>query len=122
MPKTVALPDVGRESPSSSLIVVDLPAPFGPRNPKIEFFWTVRFSELRASTPLNVLVSPCVLMTRSAFVFTISFPPILDSADVVDKGYRYVLLRLIPVPFTVTRRNFNRIDRNEDNPQVAHLA
>src|SRR6188768_3135147 len=34
-PATVALPDVGTSSPHRMRIVVDLPAPFGPRNPKI---------------------------------------------------------------------------------------
>ena len=32
-PSTVAVPDVGRTSPSSIRSVVVLPAPFGPRNP-----------------------------------------------------------------------------------------
>src|SRR5580698_732383 len=34
-PATVALPDVGAISPHRMRIVVDFPAPFGPRNPKI---------------------------------------------------------------------------------------
>jgi hypothetical protein len=32
-PATVARPDVGASSPAISRIVVDFPAPFGPRNP-----------------------------------------------------------------------------------------
>ncbi len=32
-PRTLMLPDVGRVSPSRSFIVVDLPAPLGPRKP-----------------------------------------------------------------------------------------
>src|ERR1043165_9391986 len=35
MPPTVAVPDVGFSSPHSMRIVVDLPAPLLPRNPKI---------------------------------------------------------------------------------------
>ena len=35
MPPTVAVPDVGRSSPHSMRIVVDLPAPLLPRKPKI---------------------------------------------------------------------------------------
>src|SRR6202166_4131173 len=34
-PPTVARPEVGRSSPQRMRIVVDLPAPLGPRNPKI---------------------------------------------------------------------------------------
>ena len=34
-PAIVALPEVGRTSPQSIRIVVDLPAPFAPRKPKI---------------------------------------------------------------------------------------
>src|SRR6516165_5283076 len=34
-PCTVARPDVGARSPQRMRIVVDLPAPLGPRNPKI---------------------------------------------------------------------------------------
>ena len=32
-PRTLMRPDVGRVSPSRSFMVVDLPAPLGPRNP-----------------------------------------------------------------------------------------
>ena len=32
-PSTSAVPDVGRSSPTTTRIVVDLPAPLGPRNP-----------------------------------------------------------------------------------------
>jgi hypothetical protein len=32
-PPTVALPEVGARKPASIFIVVDLPAPFGPRKP-----------------------------------------------------------------------------------------
>src|SRR5579871_5180356 len=34
-PSTVAVPDVGSSSVASTRMVVDLPAPFGPMNPKI---------------------------------------------------------------------------------------
>src|SRR3954452_5282381 len=33
LPLTVTVPDVGRSSPMIMRMVVDLPAPFGPRNP-----------------------------------------------------------------------------------------
>ena len=43
-PSIVALPDVGRTSPQSIRIVVVLPAPFAPRNPKISprLIWSER--------------------------------------------------------------------------------
>jgi hypothetical protein len=44
-------------------MVVVLPAPFGPRNPKIEFFGTVRVRSFSACTPPKVLVSPRVEIT-----------------------------------------------------------
>src|SRR5690606_20911165 len=58
---------------SSSLIVVDLPAPFGPRKPKIELRATVRLRDWSAFTPLNVLVSPCVLITSVSGGFIVAF-------------------------------------------------
>ena len=43
-PKIFPSPSVGLDNPSSSLIAVVLPAPLGPRNPKIEFLGTLRLS------------------------------------------------------------------------------
>jgi hypothetical protein len=57
-------PLVGRVSPNKSLIVVVLPAPFGSRNPKMEFLATLKSSDLRACTPLQDLLKPCVSMTH----------------------------------------------------------
>src|SRR5262245_40879581 len=50
MPPTIALPDVGRSSPHSMRIVVDLPAPLLPRNPKIS---PRRTSNVTRSTATN---------------------------------------------------------------------
>ena len=50
LPRTFAPPFVGRVSPRRSLIVVVFPAPFGPRNAKIEFFGTLRLSCFKALT------------------------------------------------------------------------
>src|SRR5665811_1195256 len=44
LPKIVALPLVGRIKPSRVRMVVDLPAPFGPRKPKISPWLTVRLT------------------------------------------------------------------------------
>jgi hypothetical protein len=49
-PKTRASPCVGRAMPSSTLIVVVLPAPFLPRKPKIDPSGTRRSSPRSAST------------------------------------------------------------------------
>jgi hypothetical protein len=59
-PNIRAFPPVGRVRPRSILIVVLLPAPLGPRNPKIEFLGTCRMSPSNAFTPLKALLYPCV--------------------------------------------------------------
>src|ERR1700730_17964703 len=65
-PPTVALPDVGCSRPHSIRMVVDLPAPLGPRNPKISprltsrLIWSTatklpkRFTRSRISTALGI--------------------------------------------------------------------
>src|SRR4030067_2461372 len=50
------LPEVGRAKPVSILRVVVLPAPFGPKNPKISFFITEKFKLSTAKKSLNFLV------------------------------------------------------------------
>ena len=61
-----AFPRVGWMSPISILMVVVLPAPFGPTNPKISPCSTVRLRSRTASTrrrrnpTSNVFVSPSV--------------------------------------------------------------
>ena len=50
MPATWATPDVGRTSVQRMLIVVDFPAPLGPRNPKISPAPTSRSMPRTAST------------------------------------------------------------------------
>ena len=49
-PNTDADPAVGWRKPSSSRIIVDLPAPFGPRKPKISPSWTSIESSSSART------------------------------------------------------------------------
>ena len=53
-PATSAEPPVGRTSVQSMLIVVDLPAPFGPRKPKIS---PARDLELDAPHRLDLVVA-----------------------------------------------------------------
>src|SRR5512145_110299 len=47
-PATVPPPPLGESSPQSMRMVVDLPAPFGPRKPKISPRRTVRLTRLTA--------------------------------------------------------------------------
>ena len=65
MPNAEHVPLVGLISPRMSLMVVVLPAPFGPRKPKMDCFGTLRSSDLRTGLPLYDLVSFSVLITRS---------------------------------------------------------
>src|SRR5512138_1459523 len=59
MPRTRALPEVGRSSPHSMRMVVDLPAPFAPRKPKISPSFTAR------EMPSTALKAPkCRLSSR----------------------------------------------------------
>ena len=62
MPNTCADPSVGRMKSSSMLIVVDLPAPFGPRKPNISPSSIVRSRSSTATTSPKRFVSPCVSM------------------------------------------------------------
>src|SRR5271166_1155314 len=56
-PSTMTSPPLGRASPSSSLTAVVLPAPFGPRNPKISPRLTVIDSPSSATVPRYCLRS-----------------------------------------------------------------
>ena len=58
-PATLALPVVGFDSVDRMRTVVDLPAPLGPRSPKIEPGSTVRL------TPSSARMSPGYTLTRS---------------------------------------------------------
>src|SRR5271166_2159047 len=58
-PPTVARPDVGRSSPVRILIVVVLPAPLGPKNPKISPGATAK------EMPSTAVASPKRLVMRS---------------------------------------------------------
>src|SRR6476661_8282178 len=64
-PSTWATPALGCRKPSSSRIVVDLPAPFGPRKPKISPGSTVRSRSASAGASWRpyCFVSPRVSMT-----------------------------------------------------------
>src|SRR6476469_7321483 len=72
-PNTCASPLVGRAIPSSTLMVVVLPAPFRPRNPKIDPLGTRRSSPRNASTrvpPSYDLQSAAVSMIETSATMT----------------------------------------------------
>src|SRR5438067_12189899 len=62
-PATVAVPEVGAASVHKILMVVDLPAPFGPRKPNVSPGLTSRSMPRTASISSYRLVSP---LTRTA--------------------------------------------------------
>ena len=47
-PATLAVPEVGGKTPVIIRMVVVLPAPFGPRNPRISPFSTLKLTSLTA--------------------------------------------------------------------------
>src|ERR1051326_2627353 len=74
-----ACPPLGRTRPRRILIVVVLPAPFGPRNPKISPGSTVRFRLSRASVRPYCLVRLAISMAGTA-----SRGPTLADAGLVE--------------------------------------
>src|SRR5205814_552141 len=61
-PATVALPAVGLASVQSMLIVVDFPAPFGPRKPNTSPVATLKSTPRTASTSSKLFASPSTTM------------------------------------------------------------
>src|SRR5688572_11651067 len=87
-PFTHASPAVGSSRPVSSLTVVDLPDPFGPRKAKIVPLGTCRVTPRTAVTVPNVLVRPRASIAQGS--------PSLG-IDVIQLGDGR---SIIPVPFT----------------------
>ena len=67
-PKTRARPDVGRSWSRSRRIVVDFPAPFGPRKPKISPVFTSRSRPSTAARSPKHFVSALVRIAASSMV------------------------------------------------------
>src|SRR5690242_20434022 len=76
----VARPEVGVARPSSSRMVVDFPAPFGPRNPVI---WPGARSKVRSLTALTV---PYRLVSASTAMVLMAVPPevVVNEVDTPD--------------------------------------
>src|SRR2546430_3118652 len=72
----VARPEVGRARPSRTRIVVDFPAPFGPRNP------VIRPGASRNVRSLTAVMVPYRLVSASTAMVLITVPP----EDVVNVG------------------------------------
>src|SRR6187200_2969516 len=66
----VAEPDVGAVRPTMTRMVVDLPAPFGPRNPVTRPGWAVKVTPSTARRPPYVLVSAVTSIMGSTFAAT----------------------------------------------------
>src|SRR5437016_1036525 len=75
-PRIVAVPDVGCTRPRRILIVVLLPAPFGPRNPKIFPAGTARFSRSSEGSRFFENHPPPYVFERSliSMTFMLYFP------------------------------------------------
>src|ERR1035437_6942431 len=69
-PATVPAPPVGAKIPVSMRIVVDLPAPFGPRKPKISPFCT---SKLTRFTAVKLPKRFSRFFTTTAFSLLLAF-------------------------------------------------
>src|SRR6202165_6121089 len=80
-PSSHASPDVGLRRPSSILTEVVLPAPLGPRNPKISPRGTVIDKPESATVPPNRLVRSTVWMAGAA-----AAPPVGAAAGGTEGG------------------------------------
>src|SRR6188474_3740134 len=63
LPRTLVVPEVGWTSPRMTRIVVDLPAPFGPRNPVTLPAWTVNDRSCTATVEPYRFVRPATSIT-----------------------------------------------------------
>src|SRR6266536_1035278 len=74
----VARPEVGRARPSRTRMVVDFPAPFGPRNPVTR---PGASRTVRSSTAVTV---PYRLVSASMAMVLMAAPPEVDEVDAFD--------------------------------------
>ena len=63
-PLMVAVPDVGDVSPTTTRMVVDLPAPLGPRNPVTRPGWAEK------ETWSTAVYRPCFLVSDSTVIMS----------------------------------------------------
>src|SRR5512147_3208585 len=93
-PPTVPSPPVGMRRPQSMRMVVDLPAPFGPRNPKISPFFTSRLMRSTATKSPNVRVRSLMLTAlfpSSGFMYRASPIRSQRSCPLLDHGDEHIL-------------------------------
>jgi len=65
-PSRLALPEVGAINPTSILIEVVFPAPFGPRNPNTSPCWICRVRLFTAALSPNTFLNSCVSMAGAS--------------------------------------------------------
>src|SRR5215831_18339468 len=97
MPPTIAVPDVGFNSPHSILIVVDLPAPLLPRKPKISPRATSNVTLSTATKSPNRLVRPrtsMALLSNRALQSCFREPDVRDCAGPIELGLQPSDLRV----------------------------
>src|SRR5580704_10657209 len=93
-PATVALPEVGPINPHRIRIVVDFPAPFGPRNPKISPCRTSIDTRSTATKSPKRLVRSSILTAgpfESGCTRRLLFPDLRDE-DVFKRGQNFLPL------------------------------
>src|ERR1035438_6751030 len=84
-PATIARPEVGLSSPQSMRIVVDLPAPFGPINPKTSPLRTSRLIRSTATKSPNLLTRLATTTEFGSTELAISGMRLRSRADRIDK-------------------------------------
>src|SRR5215831_9634674 len=97
MPPTIAVPDVGFNSPHSILIVVDLPAPLLPRKPKISPRATSNVTLSTATKSPNRLVRPrtsIALLSNRALQSGFREADVRDGASAIELGLQARDLRV----------------------------
>src|SRR5208282_2042930 len=101
-PPTVPLPPVGIKRPQSIRMVVDLPAPFGPRKPNISPFFTCRLMLSTATKAPKVR-----LRSRTTTAHSVG-----DTENL--RG------RCLPVRRALGERNEHVFEGGEDGPAARH--
>src|SRR5207302_3883756 len=105
----VTWPEVGLIKPTSIRIVVVLPAPFGPRKPKISPRWSS--NETSSTMVLSPMIFVRVVAVRVGLVSFIRapFPGLVPAPRRRDRGRDSVRRRILLIP--ARRHRIVRFDR-----------
>src|SRR5580704_10433488 len=95
-PATLPLPELGASNPHRMRIVVDLPAPFGPRKPKISPRWTSSVTSFTATKSPKRLVRCSIRTAGPAFLGSTGrlFLPLEGDEDVFERRRDRVITEL----------------------------